>query len=280
MEVTLVTHAGTFHADDVFSTAFLKMYIRHIGGSIIDIRRVNTINEIDIDNSNDDAIIYDIGYGDFDHHQENSPVRENGIPYAAFGLLWRKFAPSMFDGGFVEEFDKSFVSVIDSQDNGIAANPLSLTVSAMNPTWDSDKDPDDCFLSAVGFAEETLKLHFDRYFSRKRAEISVQNAVRNMRNGILVFDKFVPFEAFVINNAPDVKFAVFPSNREGWTLKTIRKASDTFEPRVSLPETWLTRDIPNGLLFCHKALFMATFDTKENAIAAAWSLVKPSPKIR
>lgn len=34
------------------------------------------------------GIVFDIGRGAFDHHQKDSRIRENGIPYAAFGLLW------------------------------------------------------------------------------------------------------------------------------------------------------------------------------------------------
>ena len=34
------------------------------------------------------GIVFDIGRGEFDHHQKDSRIRENGVPYAAFGLLW------------------------------------------------------------------------------------------------------------------------------------------------------------------------------------------------
>ncbi len=36
------------------------------------------------------GIVFDIGRGAYDHHQKDSRVRENGIPYAAFGLLWEE----------------------------------------------------------------------------------------------------------------------------------------------------------------------------------------------
>ena len=34
------------------------------------------------------GIVYDIGRGEVDHHQKDSRIRENDVPYAAFGLLW------------------------------------------------------------------------------------------------------------------------------------------------------------------------------------------------
>ena len=35
-----------------------------------------------------EGVVFDIGRGQYDHHQKNSRIRENGVPYAAFGLLW------------------------------------------------------------------------------------------------------------------------------------------------------------------------------------------------
>lgn len=100
------THGGRFHADDVFSTALL-----HMLNPKIKVHRVMDVPK------NTKGIIYDIGRGEFDHHQEDALVRENGVPYAAFGLLWRKFGPVFFVSKCTEEqiseavqrFDESFV---------------------------------------------------------------------------------------------------------------------------------------------------------------------------
>ncbi|MFR7619263.1 MAG: hypothetical protein ACLUYY_00640 [Blautia sp.] len=34
-----------------------------------------------------DGIVFDIGRGEYDHHQKDSRIRENQVPYAAFGLF-------------------------------------------------------------------------------------------------------------------------------------------------------------------------------------------------
>ena len=76
------THAGKFHADDVFATALLQIIrpdIRITRGFVVP--------------DDFDGIVYDIGFGMFDHHQEPREYRANGIPYAAFGLLWRVLGP-------------------------------------------------------------------------------------------------------------------------------------------------------------------------------------------
>lgn len=73
------THGGKFHADDVFSAALLL----YLNPEIV-IARGNRVPE------DFDGIVFDIGRGRYDHHQKDSRVRENGVPYAAFGLLWEE----------------------------------------------------------------------------------------------------------------------------------------------------------------------------------------------
>ena len=73
-----VTHAGRFHADDVFSTALLRIL-----NPQIQVQRVPQLPE------GFAGLAFDIGWGEFDHHQQGAPVRADGVPYAACGLLWR-----------------------------------------------------------------------------------------------------------------------------------------------------------------------------------------------
>ena len=73
------THGGKFHADDVFSATLLL----YLNPEIV-ITRGNRVPE------NFAGIVFDIGRGRYDHHQKDSRVRENGVPYAAFGLLWEQ----------------------------------------------------------------------------------------------------------------------------------------------------------------------------------------------
>ena len=78
------THGGKFHADDVFSTALLQILRPDI-----QITRGFTVPD------DFDGIVYDVGGGMFDHHSEPRETRPNGVPYAAFGLLWY-WAPSLW----------------------------------------------------------------------------------------------------------------------------------------------------------------------------------------
>ena len=76
---TIGTHSGKFHADDAMATAILRLLLGDI--KVIRTRDENKLRELDL--------VYDISLGEFDHHQLNKEVRENNIPYAACGLIWR-----------------------------------------------------------------------------------------------------------------------------------------------------------------------------------------------
>jgi len=74
-----ITHNSTMHADEVFATAFLDLYLGNVN-----VYRTNKVTR-------NDCLVYDIGRGEFDHHQEDAKVRKNGIKYSSIGLLWKKY---------------------------------------------------------------------------------------------------------------------------------------------------------------------------------------------
>ena len=68
-KATFVTHAGNFHADDVFGTVLME-------------RLFGDITLIRLNDYHDDGtkIAYDIGLGKFDHHGADfDKKRDNGI---------------------------------------------------------------------------------------------------------------------------------------------------------------------------------------------------------
>lgn len=115
-EANYITHSGRFHVDDVISTIFLSKII----DSVI-LARVPTIRNKDIK----DKIVYDIGLGEFDHHQKNrNGQRDNGIFYSSIGLLWKKFGKEYLKKIGVKYIDKTFeymdkelIQNIDAADN-------------------------------------------------------------------------------------------------------------------------------------------------------------------
>ena len=81
-EANGITHNGTMHDDEVFATAFLSLYFGDF--------KVARVSEVTKDISTN-AIVYDIGKGKFDHHQNDARIRDNGIKYSSFGLLFEEY---------------------------------------------------------------------------------------------------------------------------------------------------------------------------------------------
>lgn len=253
------THGGIFHADDVFSSALLKLV-----NSNIEIKRVFKVPE--------DAFCFDIGYGRYDHHQPNAEVRENGIKYAAFGLLWREIGPELVGEKDAQSFDEQFVQVIDNTDNTGEGNLLSCSISALNPTWDSNEKADDAFDRAVELAKTILESKIESIRSKQRAKDGVTSALEKSSNGVVVLERFMPWNSVL---TPDEKalFVVFPSIRGGWNLQVVPKELGNQEPKMPLPNEW-HNVAPEGMTFFHNANFLATFSDKEAAVAAAMSVVQ------
>ena len=120
------THGGKFHADDVFSAALLL----YLNPEIV-ITRGNRVPE------DFDGIVFDIGRGRYDHHQKDSRVRENGVPYAAFGLLWEELGGAILGEELAAEFDEAFVQPLDNNDNTGEKNELATLIGNFNPAWDA-----------------------------------------------------------------------------------------------------------------------------------------------
>lgn len=133
-----ITHPATFHADDVLATCLLKLI-----NPDFKVVRSNVIP------SNFNGLVYDIGFGEYDHHQLNAKIRKSGIKYASFGLLWKDLSSYFMDEEHAELFDKAFVSEIDRCDNGPDTNLLSSSIAMFNPAWNSKENPDLAFNEAV-----------------------------------------------------------------------------------------------------------------------------------
>lgn len=107
------THAGKFHADDVFATALLQILrpdIKITRGFVVP--------------DDFDGIVYDVGFGMFDHHQEPRECRPNGVPYAALGLLWRVLGPGLVGERQARLIDENFIQPLDLNDNTGEQNSL------------------------------------------------------------------------------------------------------------------------------------------------------------
>ena len=159
------THGGKFHADDVFSSALLLYF-----NPKITITRGNKIPE------DFKGIVFDIGRGKYDHHQRDSRVRENGVPYAAFGLLWEELGAEILGEELAVKFDESFVQPLDRNDNTGEKNELATLIGNFNPSWDVENGENEAFSRAVQTAGMILVNMFEKY--KGNANVSEETNAR------------------------------------------------------------------------------------------------------
>lgn len=283
-----VTHAGKFHADEVFGTVLLEK----IYGNI-DIIRLPEVDAFNLDGK----LVFDIGGGKFDHHQiGGNGERQNGIKYAAFGLLWQEYGTQILKQvGAIDVqdcfnmFDKNFVQFIDAGDNGqipfenidIKLETLSDTIEGFNPNWDEEIDSDIRFKEATEIARIIFNNKINSVVAKCKARKYVEEAIEKSENGILVLDRFMPYQEFVLEStntkAKNILYAVFKSNRNGYNVRAIPSKLGSFENRKKFPEEW--RGLRNGALqnvtgvktatFCHNAGFICVAETMEDALMLA-----------
>jgi uncharacterized UPF0160 family protein len=267
------THGGKFHSDDVFATAFLRIL-----NPDIQIERGFEVPEAF------EGIVYDIGRGEFDHHQKDKEYRENGCPYAAFGLLWRAYGDRVAGEDEARRFDAEFIQPLDESDNTGCDNLLAKIISEFNPGWDSEVSYDECFWKAVDFAETILRNHFQSVEGILRGRDLVQQAMAESDGRILVLPVYVPWKKEVIGSS--YQFVVYPSNRGGCSVQGVAVSAEDNSLVCDFPEAWWGAESGElqqmsgieGLHFCHPNGFLAAADTQEDAVKAAECALKAAEK--
>lgn len=270
-----LTHTGKFHADDVFATALCKLLNPEFTYT-----RVPKISEDTV--IEEGTLIYDIGNGIYDHHnKETLQYRPNGIPYAAFGLLWKDFGYLLCEGieSVQEQVDQYLVSVIDGTDNGMEMNMLTRAINYLFPANDTSHAAIAvAFDKAVTFAKEilsgaiakSLKAYFDNQMIQKTISVA-----QSRNSKVLIFDKYVGMCEEIVKS--DALFTLIPALKGGYNLTCIPKSMETFGDKIKFPEAWAGKEsteaeiatgVP-GTIFVHANRFLAVAETIEAALELA-----------
>lgn len=286
----IVAHNGQFHADDVFAVATLKTLLENEGNVLIartrDPKKIADANYVV-----DVGGVYDQTKNRFDHHQPGGAgVRPNGIPYAAFGLVWKAFGEKISGNARIAEIiDQMLVQPIDASDNGVAISKeifegvrsynISHMIAGMNPDWNEKSDPedvDDRFFTAVALAQDILTKEIQTAKNNIEAEkIAIESYQKSEDKRIIVLDQDIPW-GFAYSKLPEPLFVVYPSEKV-WRVKAVRESQDGFKNRKDLPAAWAGKvgaDLAavsgvKGAIFCHNARFLAAVDTREGALEMA-----------
>lgn len=172
--LVLATHGGTFHLDDVFAYTALRLALglaaRPHGDhrwpgqdhALVRTRDAAVLRRADL--VWDVGGVHDPAAGRFDHHQRGAPVRRDGTPLSAAGLVWRAYGIKAIQALLVHTdaadlaptiaavIEREVVRRIDQLDNGVGQPGdvlgLSALVEDLNPSWNAPEVGD-------GAAEDT-----------------------------------------------------------------------------------------------------------------------------
>lgn len=280
------THSGKFHADEVMATAILR-----------EIFDLEIVRSRDPDVLKDLDIIYDIGEGEFDHHQADKRYRDNGIPYAACGLIWERFGRDVvrsFNDTLSEEnleymfheLDDMLIQGIDAADNGLRTTKmiiptLNITaiISKLNPTWDCDIDEDSSFDEAVELASKVFRNVVRQKLSVVYAEEHVREAyMKRTVPELLVLDKPYPWNELLshIDAERQIVYVISPDHGQ-YVIQTVRRSGGGYGDVKPLPLSWAgKRDDElcavtgtDDAVFCHVDRFIAGARSLESIMKMA-----------
>lgn len=290
--IKIATHDAKFHTDDVFAVATLFILLGKENCEVIRTRDKALITSADY--VVDVGMIYDQEKNRFDHHQlEGAGQRENGIPYASFGLVWKKFGQKVCDSESIYAYlDASLVQAIDALDNGmditralvpgVCPFDINSVVNQYRLTWKEEGDWDKNFLECVVWAMQLLEREIKMAQDYEEAKAITIKAYEDTEDKRLImidekYDLGREIVSKVLSKFSEPIFAVLYRKDVGnWQIVTIRKG-EGFESKKPLPEAWRGKvdgelsEISgvSGAVFCHRGGFMCVVDSKEGILALA-----------
>lgn len=282
--VKIVTHDGHFHIDDVFAVAALMLL--YPDAEIIRTRDEEKIAEADM--------VVDVGakYSPeekfFDHHQpEGAGKRENGIPYAAFGLVWKEYGETLSGSKEVAELiDNILVASIDATDNGFKLSVpmiegvkeygiedyLDLYIYGVETEDEMNKR----FKTALNFAQDVLKKEIETNNKKVHEWREVKKIYENSEDKKIIFlPKHLSWKQILI---PTEAIYVVADRLDGkWQAMAVPKHPKSYELKKPFPSSWAGKTGENlaeisgvkDATFCHRNLFLAVAKTKEGAVQLA-----------
>lgn len=289
------THPGVIHADETAGYATLL-----IADMVDSFDRSGDLSKarFGVDFVSDTGGIYSFIQRKFDHHQ-GIIQRENGVPYAAFGLIWNHYGrtavarvlnvteyledtetPEVTDfiNQVAERVDLTLVQGIDAADadnqykmiatcsaGEIRPYSLSQLIGSYNSenVRDAEKQ-DEAFQNAAEVWKHVIVNSIKRAAEFVAAKNNFQPEIYH-EGKILVLDKFIPWQEIVAEQYPDAIYIAFPGSQSPWSLQAVpvEPGSRELKNPLERPE-WFEG-------FIHNGKFIAGCESKEEAVKLASS---------
>lgn len=299
-KITIVAHSGSFHTDDVFAVATLQLLLEK--ENAIEVIRTRDPKIIETaDYVVDVGEVYDPSLKRFDHHQfGGAGVRDNGIPYASFGLVWKEYGEALCGSlEIADQIDQKLVQPIDAMDNGITfmkseREGLSLmcdlrdvTIS-YRPTWSEGEEVlEESFKYLTSIFKNFLSRQIFTIKDIKESEQAVNKIIaQNNNKTLLILDKQYDYEGATASN-DYILLVVSPKRQDAtWSIKTVRDDFRSYKARMDLPLEWGGKSGEElqkitgvaDAIFCHTQRFIAVAGSKEGAIKLAELALKEAGK--
>ena len=297
--VTVATHNGTFHADDVFGVSVLLAL--HPEARLIRTRDEALIAEADF--AVDVGGVWDASRGRFDHHQRGfEGARPNGVVYASAGLVWAAHGLAVVEQLFnlndpalsaaiADDLDVELVQHLDRADTGTDRGApgvfgMAALLGQLNITWDHpasvNKDQAAIlvqFRQAADVCTIFWKAALDQIRARYQGAQRVRESERACNGAVLVLPRTgLPWAEVVCSEMPEVLYVVYPDSQDRqYQLHVVTVEPRSFDARKDLPKAWAgLRDaelaevtgVPDAV-FCHNGLFIAGAGSLSGALRMA-----------
>lgn len=272
----VATHNGSFHADEVFAIAALRL----LGDPVEVMRTRDPVALAEADLRVDVGFRDNSADGDFDHHQRDfDRARDNGVRYASFGLVWREFGARVCGGDseIADAVDRTLVAPVDANDTGQPTtqslidglHPMTVNaiIGGFNARWDETLTPQAerrRFDAAVELAQGILAREAASAASGHRSQVLVREAIAAAEDPrVIELPVNAPWKQVLVPEATNALYVIYPK-RQGFGLEAVPRELGSFELRRALPGAWggledadlVAATGVEDALFCHAKRFL------------------------
>ncbi|MCP4808013.1 MAG: MYG1 family protein [Proteobacteria bacterium] len=281
MSLSVATHFGTFHADDVLAWSMVTTFV-DADATLVRTRDPDLLAAADI--VFDVGGVFDVATRRFDHHQQ---AYGGLLSSAGMVLDWLE-AEGRVSPSLAGVLRANVVDYVDAVDNGrrelVPGVPcFAVLVDTHNKGCETLADFDGAFHRAAEMGRRMLAGMVEEHAARQRNRAAMQAAMTDAEqrgsNVVLLdhwFDWKPPYYDLDGVNHP-TQFVIQPDlSGLTWRAVAIPPERGSFDKKQPLPIAWagLVDDelsaacgVPGGK-FCHKNQFIMVFDTRAGALAA------------